>query len=230
VNCDFQRGYTKTLFEIVKVWRRPLSLLQICIVKAFLVPQIKVDTHWISEMDSPINQTLLESENLTMKRIWAPWRMVYIKAEREEGLCLFCDRLDLPDGLENLILHRGDSAFIILNRYPYTNGHLMVVPYAHEASLEGLEQDTLGELLTLTSKTLTLLRNVLGAQDFNVGINIGETAGAGVADHVHIHVVPRWPGDTSFMTSVGETRVIPEALEETFEKLHAGWIKLQDSP
>jgi ATP adenylyltransferase len=187
-------------------------------------------THWISEMDSPIYQTLLEFENLTMKRIWAPWRMVYIKAEKEEGVCLFCNRLAMPDGLENLILHRGKSSFIILNRYPYTNGHLMVVPFAHEASLEGLEQDSLSELLILTSKTLTLLRKVFGAQDFNVGINIGEIAGAGVADHVHIHVVPRWPGDTSFMTSVGETRVIPEALVETYEKLHTGWLELQDSP
>jgi ATP adenylyltransferase len=176
---------------------------------------------------SPFHQTLLESENLTMKRIWAPWRMVYIKGEREEGVCLFCNRQAMPDGPDNLILHRGQSAYIILNRYPYTNGHLMVVPFAHEASLEGLDQATLGELLSLTSQTLTLLRDVYGALAFNVGINIGEVAGAGVAEHVHIHVVPRWAGDTSFMTSIGETRVIPEAIAETYEKLQTGWLELQ---
>jgi ATP adenylyltransferase len=167
---------------------------------------------------------------LKMKRIWAPWRMAYINGESEEAGCLFCLQLAQNDGPDNLILHRGKYAFVILNRYPYTNGHLMVVPFAHEASLEGLNDDTRSEMMQLTNHALGVLRRVSGAQAFNVGINIGEAAGAGVADHVHVHIVPRWAGDTNFMSSIAETRVLPEALEETYKKLLAGWHELDRNP
>lgn len=158
-----------------------------------------------------------------MKRIWAPWRMAYIKGDTEEAGCLFCNRLAQRDGPDNLILYRGQHAFVILNRFPYTNGHMMIVPNAHEPSIEDLDDQTLVELIQLTNQALGVLRQTYGAQNFNIGINIGETSGAGVTDHVHLHVVPRWSGDTSFMSTVAETRVLPEALEETFEKLQSAW-------
>jgi ATP adenylyltransferase len=161
-----------------------------------------------------------------MKRIWAPWRMTYIQNDSAESDCPFCHHLQQDDGPENLILHRGDRCFIILNRYPYTNGHLMVVPYEHKASLEDLDAKTLNEMMGLAKQTLAVLRAVYGAQAFNVGINIGEAAGAGVADHVHLHVVPRWDGDTNFMSSTAHTRVLPETLEDTYQRLHTCWLAM----
>ncbi len=165
-----------------------------------------------------------------MKRIWAPWRMVYIKGEMEESGCMFCNRLAMRDGPDSLILYRGQRAFVILNRYPYTNGHMMVVPIAHEPTLEPLEEEAITELMLLTRRAVSLLEKVYAAQDFNIGINIGEAAGAGIVDHVHIHIVPRWSGDTSFMTTTAATRVLPEALEETYNKLYAAWRDISDDP
>ncbi len=158
-----------------------------------------------------------------MKHIWSPWRMEYVEKNVETGSCLFCDQLSLPDGMDNLILHRGEQSFVILNRYPYTNGHMMVVPYPHQASLDTLDEATLTELIHLVSEALSVLREAYGAKYFNVGANIGTAAGAGVADHVHMHVLPRWKGDTSFMTTTGNVRVIPEDLETTYTKLQAIW-------
>ncbi len=158
-----------------------------------------------------------------MKHIWAPWRMAYIEGEHEDTGCIFCERLAQKDGPENLILHRGDWAFVILNRYPYTNGHLMVVPYDHRPSIEDLAETTLAEMMSLTTDALRVLREAYGASSFNLGINIGEAAGAGVADHIHIHVLPRWNGDTNFMTTTDETRVVPEALEESYRRLQPLW-------
>ncbi|UCF61052.1 MAG: HIT domain-containing protein [Anaerolineaceae bacterium] len=165
-----------------------------------------------------------------MKRIWAPWRMAYIKGDTEETGCLFCNRLTQHDGPQNLILYRGQRAFVILNRFPYTNGHMMVVPNEHKPSIEELDDQTLAELFQLTNQALGILRQTYGAENFNIGINIGEASGAGVTDHVHLHVVPRWSGDTSFMSTVAETRVLPEALEETFEKLLSAWIQSNHHP
>lgn len=153
--------------------------------------------------------------------------MTYIKGEEKEPGCLFCNRLAMSNGPENLILHRGQDAYVILNRFPYTNGHIMVVPMAHKPSLEGLKEATLLELMKLTNRALELLRQVYGANAFNVGINIGEAAGAGIEEHIHMHIVPRWSGDTNFMTSTAQTRVLPEALEDTYQKLLIGWRKLQ---
>lgn len=166
---------------------------------------------------------MLQSSKVSMRRVWAPWRMPYIEAETQDNGCIFCQPLTLPDGPENLILHRGHHAFVIINRYPYTSGHVMVVPFAHEPSIERLDDDTLVELMKLCNQSLERLREAYGAADFNLGINIGRPAGAGVADHVHIHIVPRWNGDTNFMSTTGETRVIPESLEDTYNRLKDGW-------
>ena len=131
--------------------------------------------------------------------------------------CIFCSALEQEDS-QALIIHRGKLAFVILNRYPYTNGHLMVVPYNHSIPLRSSIPETRAEMMELLSKAITVLRKVYNPQGFNLGGNIGEAAGAGVADHVHLHVLPRWSGDTNFMTAIGDTRVIPETLDETLKK------------
>lgn len=177
--------------------------------------------------DFPVVNCLLES--LLMKRIWAPWRMDYIKNSEPEPGCIFCKRLEMEDSAENLILHRGEKAFAILNRYPYTNGHMMVVPYQHTASIEDLDAATQAELMKLTAEAVRVLRTVYAAEAFNVGMNIGAAAGAGIADHVHVHIVPRWDGDTNFMSTTAHTRVLPEALEVTYARLRDAW-KAQSQP
>jgi ATP adenylyltransferase len=149
--------------------------------------------------------------------------MEYVEKHGEEEDCFFCENLAQPDGPENLILHRGEHVFVILNRYPYTNGHMMVVPYAHQSSFEALEAPVLTELMQLTVEALGILRKAYGAESFNIGANIGKAAGAGVVDHVHLHVLPRWPGDTNFMATTAEVRVIPEDLKHTFERLQTLW-------
>jgi ATP adenylyltransferase len=165
-----------------------------------------------------------------MDRIWAPWRMDYIENRGERPGCLFCDRLAQEDGVGNLILHRGGRAFVMLNRYPYSSGHMMVVPIAHRPSIEDLDDDSMRELMQLSSRAVSLLRKAYGAQAFNLGINIGAPAGAGVVDHVHIHVLPRWSGDTNFMVTTAETRVIPEALADTYLRLRSLWSAAAPDP
>jgi ATP adenylyltransferase len=166
-----------------------------------------------------------------MDRLWAPWRMSYIESSsRHEAGCLFCDCLAQPDGPENLILHRAGHSFAILNRYPYTNGHMMVVPFLHVPSLVDLPDPVQAELMQLTSQGLEVLRGAYGAEAFNIGINIGAPAGAGVADHVHVHVVPRWAGDTNFMATTAHTRVVPEGLDRTYERLRQQWQALEHDP
>lgn len=136
--------------------------------------------------------------------------------------CIFCNALKQKDD-EGLIVFRGKKTFVILNRYPYTNGHLMIVPYTHCGSLELLDSDVRAEMMEMLSKAISVLRKIYDPQGFNLGGNIGEAAGAGVADHVHLHILPRWSGDTNFMTSIGSTRVLPETIDETWGKLVAGW-------
>jgi ATP adenylyltransferase len=149
--------------------------------------------------------------------------MPYIEGDRSGTACLFCEMLSRPDGLDNLILHRGQLAFVILNKFPYNNGHMMVVPNAHQASLEELEGPDQAELMALSGQAITVLRKAYGADSFNLGINIGESAGAGIVDHVHVHVLPRWAGDTSFMATTAQSRVIPEALDSTYQRLRPVW-------
>jgi ATP adenylyltransferase len=149
--------------------------------------------------------------------------MAYIQKHKEDNGCVFCEALESPDGPQNLIVHRASLAFVIINRYPYTSGHLMVVPYAHQPSLEGLDASIRAGIMELANHSLAVLRRVYSPQGFNIGINIGEPAGAGITDHVHLHVVPRWTGDTNFMSSLGQTRVLPETLEDTWERIWQAW-------
>jgi ATP adenylyltransferase len=158
-----------------------------------------------------------------MKQLWSPWRMAYIEERNSEGVCLFCHGRDQAPGPASLILHQGERAFVMLNRYPYTNGHVMVVPNAHQPSLEDLDAATLAELMLLARRGLRALRQAYGAEAFNLGVNIGAPAGAGVVDHVHLHVVPRWAGDTNFMATTAQTRVIPEDLDQTYHRLDQAW-------
>jgi len=158
-----------------------------------------------------------------MNHLWSPWRMEYIKKPKAEPGCAFCVAPGLADGPENLIVYRGSGAFVILNRYPYTSGHLMVVPFEHQPTLDALDCGTRAEMMELAAAALQVLREVYRPQGFNMGINIGEAAGAGIAEHIHLHVVPRWDGDTNFMSALGQTRVIPEALEETYRRVYEAW-------
>ncbi len=149
--------------------------------------------------------------------------MEYIENHGKEGGCIFCSALERTDGPENLIVHRGQVAFVILNLYPYTSGHLMVVPNLHKATLEELNPEIRSEMMELTSLSMTVLRKVYRPQAFNLGANIGEAAGAGVKEHVHLHIVPRWMGDTNFMSTLGETRVLPELLQDTYQRIRIGF-------
>ncbi len=154
--------------------------------------------------------------------------MAYIeKHERITG-CFFCEALAQEDSPDNLIVYRGQEAFVIMNRYPYTSGHLMVVPIEHVESLGLLKPVARAEMMELATRATQVLGQVYRPDGFNLGMNIGEAAGAGVADHIHLHVVPRWGGDTNYMTSVAGTRVLPEDLPNTYRKLHEGWAVSKD--
>jgi len=150
--------------------------------------------------------------------LWAPWRLEYI-AGPPAARCIFCEpKPPVPDR-ERLILSRGERTFVLLNRFPYAACHLMVAPHAHIARLAALDPATRAELVERVAECEAVLERVLGCEGINVGVNLGRAAGAGFADHLHVHLVPRWSGDTNFMTTVGELRVIPEHLERSFEKL-----------
>jgi len=150
--------------------------------------------------------------------LFAPWRMAYIRgSERREG-CVFCEAPGLDDR-ESLIVYRGARAYVILNRYPYTSGHVMVVPYRHVASPVDLELEELAEMGLLVKASMIAIQKVYSPHGFNIGVNVGEAAGAGIAGHVHVHVVPRWRGDTNFTVITAGTKVVPEALEETWRRL-----------
>jgi ATP adenylyltransferase len=153
-----------------------------------------------------------------MEQIWAPWRIEYIQMEKPER-CILCDKPKQNTDATNYILYRGDKNFIIMNSYPYNPGHLMIVPYRHIASLEELTEEERGEHIEMVSRGIKLLRQVFNPDGFNIGINMGKAAGAGINDHIHTHIVPRWQGDTNFMPVISNIRVVPEALTETYKKL-----------
>ena len=154
-----------------------------------------------------------------MKRLWAPWRMKYIEqADKTEG-CIFCTLPAENKDEEKLILHRGKTAFIMLNSFPYNNGHLMVAPFKHTADMQDLEDEELLEIQRLLRYAIRLLTETMHPDGFNIGVNLGLTAGAGVADHIHWHIVPRWNGDTNFMPVVADTKVLPDSLQSTYKKL-----------
>lgn len=152
--------------------------------------------------------------------LWAPWRMQYILGPKTNG-CILCEKAKEPGGEDtrNLILARGPFTYVLMNIYPYNSGHLMIAPYRHLASLEKLSPEERAEMMTWASNSERILREAFHAMGFNIGVNVGRVAGAGIDDHVHMHVVPRWNGDTNFMPVLGETKVIPEHLEETYARL-----------
>lgn len=156
-----------------------------------------------------------------MEYLWAPWRMAYIDAPKKVEGCVFCGKLAEADDREQLILYRGEHCFIIMNLFPYNNGHLMVAPYRHTADLVGLSAAEQEEMMRLTRHCVRLLTEAFQPEGFNLGMNLGRTAGAGVADHLHMHIVPRWNGDTNFMAVTGETKVLPDALFSSYDKLAA---------
>jgi len=149
--------------------------------------------------------------------------MPYIENQHSGSECFLCDAFRSEDDAGWLVLHRGKNAFVLLNRYPYINGHMLAAPVEHTPSIEHLPEETLAELMQLTSRATGVLRAVYNAESFNCGMNIGAAAGAGLAEHVHMHILPRWPGDTNFMTTSAQTRVLPEALDVTWERLRSGW-------
>ncbi len=162
-----------------------------------------------------------------MRHLWSPWRLEYLTAPRTDG-CIFCHAVQSDNDRENLLLLRGERGFLLLNRFPYNNGHFMVVPYAHVPSLEDLDAPTLTEMMLLLNRGLAALRATMHPDGFNVGVNLGQAAGAGVVDHVHIHAVPRWLGDTNFMPVVGDVRVVPETWLQTYDRLK-GALDRQDN-
>ena len=154
--------------------------------------------------------------------IWTPWRLEFIVGPKPAD-CIFCVKPREARDRENYIVARGESVFVILNAYPYANGHLMVVPYEHVGSLEDVPAATAAEMMRLTQASISALRRAYAPDGFNIGANLGRAAGAGIADHCHLHVVPRWNGDSNFMGVLGQTRLIPELLADTFDRLtHAG--------
>ncbi len=153
-----------------------------------------------------------------MEHIWAPWRIEYIRMEKPKG-CIFCDKYSQNDDALNYILYRGDKNFVIMNSYPYNPGHLMIAPYQHTGNLEELADEELHEHFKIISRSIQLLKKVFNPDGFNIGMNIGRIAGAGIADHFHTHIVPRWSGDTNFMPVVADTKVVNEAIGETYQKL-----------
>jgi ATP adenylyltransferase len=153
-----------------------------------------------------------------MQQLWAPWRISYITSAKEEG-CIFCNRQHEGDDQERLVLHHGKHTIVMLNKYPYNNGHLMVAPKRHVGSLEDLKPEEMSEVMAAIQRCCVLLKKTLSPDGFNIGANLGKVAGAGIEDHIHFHVVPRWLGDTNFMPILAETRVIPEHLAETYNRL-----------
>jgi len=160
-----------------------------------------------------------------MDHLWAPWRSTYMKSKGDRSKCIFCDAVAARDDQATLVIHRARYNFVILNRYPYTSGHLMVAPYEHVSRLQQVAEDTVDEMMRLARASERILEEVYRPQGLNLGMNLGEAAGAGIEQHIHLHVLPRWMGDANFMTSVGETRVLPEELTKTFSKLETAFKK-----
>ncbi len=157
----------------------------------------------------------------TRDYIWAPWRLKYVKdASKDlEEECIFCAKPAEDDDAESLIVHRGESCFVILNLYPYTNGHLMIAPFEHVGRIQDISAEVTAEMMALSQQAISVLQAKYEPHGFNVGFNQGRVAGAGVEHHIHMHVVPRWGGDTNFMPVLADTRVMPQTLEQTYEAL-----------
>ncbi|RKZ27993.1 HIT family hydrolase [bacterium] len=157
-----------------------------------------------------------------MEKLWAPWRMKYITSGTMDGdECFLCEKQKNPDeDRENYVLYRGKRCYALLNTFPYNNGHLLIAPYRHIGDFLELTDEELLEMMKISQMTIDAIEKSMGAQGFNIGFNLGRVAGAGRADHIHLHIVPRWNGDTNFMPILAETKVLSEALEETYEKIY----------
>ena len=153
-----------------------------------------------------------------MNRIWTPWRMAFIGGEKQSG-CIFCQKSAAPNDRENFVVARARFNFVLLNIFPYTTGHLMIAPYLHRASLSDLDGEVTAEMMDLARRATRVLGQTYRTDSFNIGMNLGAAAGAGIADHLHLHVVPRWQGDSNFMPVLGDTRLIPETLDVTYDRL-----------
>jgi ATP adenylyltransferase len=156
-----------------------------------------------------------------MDYLWTPWRYAYVSTTEKSSGCVFCDAAKEQDDAKARIVHRGKHCFVILNAYPYTPGHVMIVPYAHLDELQKLPAEAAGEMIALSQRMETVLRALYRPDGINLGMNIGKAAGAGIAGHIHMHVLPRWVADSNFVSVVGETRVLPETLEDTWAKIRA---------
>lgn len=156
-----------------------------------------------------------------MDRLWSPWRYNYVTKSAASDGCIFCEKAASAQDRDSWILYRGVSNYVLLNLFPYTNGHLMVAPYEHVATLTDAPEEAVVEMMRLTRTAERCLRTAYRPHGINIGMNLGECAGAGVAGHIHMHVLPRWVGDSNFMTTVGETRVLPEAIDTTYDRLYA---------
>jgi ATP adenylyltransferase len=163
-----------------------------------------------------------------MDRLWSPWRLEYVTGTKPDNGCVFCDAPHSPDG-HSLIVYDGKASYVILNLYPYNNGHLLVVPYRHTGSLASLTRDELHEMADLQALSERVLVEAYAPHGINIGVNLGKPAGAGVLEHVHVHLVPRWNGDTNFMTVVGATRVLPEDLQQSAARLKPIFARLGES-
>ena len=164
-----------------------------------------------------------------MEHLWTPWRSTYMHERKKMDGCLFCEAAASSRDEENLVVHRAELNFVILNRYPYTSGHIMIAPYAHVSRLAHTSEAAADEMMQLTRRAEQILEGAYHPDGLNLGMNLGEAAGAGIEHHIHMHVLPRWKGDANFMTSVGDTRIIPEALSETYAKLRAGFLSAPSS-
>ena len=160
-----------------------------------------------------------------MTHLWTPWRSKYMTERKDKRSCIFCDAVASDEDERTLLVHRGEHTFVILNRYPYTSGHLMVAPYSHVSRLTHISEAAANEMMHFVRQAETVLQVIYRPQGLNLGMNLGEAAGAGIEQHIHMHVLPRWSGDANFMTSIGDTRIIPEALEDTYSKLRGAFSK-----
>jgi ATP adenylyltransferase len=158
-----------------------------------------------------------------MDYLWTPWRYRYVSDATKDDRCIFCDAVTSKDDAAALVVERGEKNFVILNRYPYTSGHLMVVPYAHIPDLVSADAETLAEMMNIAQRAQKALGKTYRPEGFNVGINLGRAAGAGITGHLHMHILPRWAGDANFMTVTGETRVEPEELSTTYTRMRAAF-------
>lgn len=160
-----------------------------------------------------------------MKNLWAPWRITYLKEKDRDRGCVFCRKVRRNLDQKEHVIHRGRKNYVVLNKYPYNNGHLMIVPYRHTAQLESLSEAEIAEMMLFLKKGIRILKKTYRPQGFNWGMNLGKSAGAGIAGHLHLHLIPRWEADTNFLPAIAEVRCLPQHLEATWKELKKNWRK-----